>query len=530
MVGWCRKIDLKAYHAKGADGRPNWTNREWRLDNLYAVVDRVGRMVPFWLKPQQRLMLRNMHTRNLLLKYRQMGGTTFWLVLMFDTCMFEPHKVCALLMHDKQTGVQKMRIIMRKMHAALDPALQDLNPIDAKQREMLLFKNGSSLQATASMLGGTTHVMHWSEFGKICANDPKLADSLVNDSLPSVSKECIVGVESTGEGNVGYFAQWVLEALDSQQAGRPVTSTDWKLLFFGCQDDPDCTKVDWEGDVIPEWLQVYFDRLEKDKKIVCSPAHKAWYLSEIKRVNKTGEPGNGHVKVKNNFPHTPEEAMEDDVEGSILEHEFDYLYRNNRIGHFPFDNRLPVDLWMDIGRDTTAIWFSQDRDGMTRFIRYYENKGHNLPFYAAILKNEQGKHGYVWGRIMLPHDGRHSDVGMGEHETRWSVLEKLMGCKIQPPPPRPMSIDDDVELARAKIIQCQFHEVDCGAGLKALKSVSWRVDARYGVYARDIKHNWASHGFAGFRTYSKNHTFAVDERDYDSDLDPVRPMSAAVYD
>lgn len=52
---------------------PQWTDLEWRLRNLYHIVNEDGKSVPFEPNEEQLDVVRNLHTRNLILKARQLG-------------------------------------------------------------------------------------------------------------------------------------------------------------------------------------------------------------------------------------------------------------------------------------------------------------------------------------------------------------------------------------------------------------------------------------------------------------------------
>ena len=51
----------------------NLRNPIWRLDTLYWVRDDGGREINFRLRPEQLDLLRNLHSRNVVLKSRQLG-------------------------------------------------------------------------------------------------------------------------------------------------------------------------------------------------------------------------------------------------------------------------------------------------------------------------------------------------------------------------------------------------------------------------------------------------------------------------
>ena len=62
-------------------------------------------------------------------------------------------------------------------------------------------------------------------------------------------------------------------------------------------------------------------------------------------------------------------------------------YTEGRITHVPYDERLMVDTWWDLGiDDSTTIWFTQSVGSELRLIDYYENQGKGLAHYAQSLQ------------------------------------------------------------------------------------------------------------------------------------------------
>ena len=60
----------------------------WRLNNLYHIIDKEGRRIPFRMNWAQQSLFDNMHHMNVVLKARQLGFTTFIQIFMLDACLF----------------------------------------------------------------------------------------------------------------------------------------------------------------------------------------------------------------------------------------------------------------------------------------------------------------------------------------------------------------------------------------------------------------------------------------------------------
>ena len=51
-------------------------DKDWRLNNLYWITDKEGKPTRFRMTPEQREYFEGIHTRNIILKARQLGFTT----------------------------------------------------------------------------------------------------------------------------------------------------------------------------------------------------------------------------------------------------------------------------------------------------------------------------------------------------------------------------------------------------------------------------------------------------------------------
>ena len=63
----------------------------WRLNNIYTVVDKHGNAVKFVMNEAQHVVyaMTRQHPRVIILKSRQQGISTFWLVSYFDDGLFQ---------------------------------------------------------------------------------------------------------------------------------------------------------------------------------------------------------------------------------------------------------------------------------------------------------------------------------------------------------------------------------------------------------------------------------------------------------
>lgn len=67
---------MSAINQRFAEMKKNLKNRFWRLNNLYYITDKSGKKVKFRMTPEQLEYFDGVHTRNIILKARQLGFTT----------------------------------------------------------------------------------------------------------------------------------------------------------------------------------------------------------------------------------------------------------------------------------------------------------------------------------------------------------------------------------------------------------------------------------------------------------------------
>ena len=84
-----------------AKTRPDWkellADRWWRLNHLYWIEDKEGRMVRFRPNWAQEELFHGLWFRNTILKVRQLGISTFCAIYMLDLCLFGRNQHCGII-------------------------------------------------------------------------------------------------------------------------------------------------------------------------------------------------------------------------------------------------------------------------------------------------------------------------------------------------------------------------------------------------------------------------------------------------
>lgn len=246
--------------------------------------------------------------------------------------------------------------------------------------------------------------------------------------------------------------------------------------------------------------------LSLSKRKTGSNAHFDW-VDEIVSIQSAGEAevfdittathefDAGGIVVHN----CPAEAFQRSTEGCYYTQEMAAARKGGRITQVPWEKAHPVNTFWDIGlNDEMAIWFHQRIGAQDRFIRYYENSAESFSHYVA----EMQRHGYIWGRHYLPHDGDTKRLGMEKNWTPKQMLEDL-GLRNIEIVPRIDRVQTGIQMTRDAFSSCWFDEEGCKDGLKHLDMYRKEWDAARGVWKDQPRHDKASNGADAFRQFGQ---------------------------
>lgn len=165
----------------------------------------------------------------------------------------------------------------------------------------------------------------------------------------------------------------------------------------------------------------------------------------------------------------------------------------------PYDPKLPVETWWDLGMDdSTTIWFVQKYGMETRIIDYYENSGEGLQHYAKVLSGqidgEEWRSEYFYGRHLGPHDIEVRELGTGK-----SRREVARGLGIKFTVGKKHEVSDGIEACRSLLPTCYFSMKRCERGIEALRQYRKAYDEANKVFRNHPHHDWTSHAADAFR-------------------------------
>jgi len=433
----------------------------WRLDNLYMVKtkedeDGEGLVVRFRMNRAQRRLAKNLWYRNIIPKARQLGFTTWACIYALDCALFTPNFQAGIVAHTDGAAKKLFRDKVLFAYERLPEILRQAMPLTKQSAEELVFANGSSILVSTSMRGGTMQFLHVSEFGKICARFPHRAREIVTGSLPAVPKSGVVIIESTAEGRDGDFYLMTMRAKALADAGKDLTSKDYRLHFFPWYEGPDYW-MEPDGVVITPKDNEYFDSLESKLGIELPVERRAWYCAV-----RDGDFSGDEQKMWQEYPSTVEECFQVSSEGCYFTKQLTAARKDGRIKSLPLIQSTPCFTFWDIGNsDGTAIWVVQRVGHEWRCVRFYEAWGEPYSHAVAWLQSL----GVIWETMFLPHDAEHVRQGQKVNKSPRQMLEELMpGVRFEIVP----RIDDvnwGIQQTRDFFPNLWFDEVHCKEGL-----------------------------------------------------------------
>lgn len=495
-----------------------------RLRTLYKIIvkgdneDDDGLVMTFEPNRAQRRLVARLHHRNIILKARQLGFTTLICMLWLDTALWSKEPIrCGIVAQDREAAEAIFRGKVQFAYDHLPDFMRRWFPLSkATASELEFGHNGSSIRVATSMRSGTTHRLHVSEFGKIAAKTPDKAREVVTGSIPSVPKSGICVIESTAEGQDGYFYEMSKRAQALHEQGAVLTAKDWRFHFYAWWMAPEYA-LDPEGVVFTEADLDYFLRVEGKIGRALTEGQRAWYVS-TRRADFADEA----PLMWQEYPSYPDEAFQQSTEGCYYAAQLATARKQGRIlPTLPLE-AAPINTFWDLGRgDMTAIWCHQRVGPENRWVRYYEASGEDLSHYAQWLQ----KQGYTFGVHYLPHDAAYKRLGETPDTNRSlkEMLENLMPGQRFEIVPRVSTIAAGIQATRNQFASCWFSEEGCADGLKRLTNYRKQWDKTRGCWRDEPMHDDNSHGSDAFRGFGQ---LAEAGEKFQTAVAAVRPAGA----
>lgn len=464
----------------------------WRIANLYSLITDDGVEIKFTPNEEQRSFYENLWFRNLVLKARQLGFTTLIDIIALDQCLFNENFTAVIIADSIPNAEKIFRNKVRRVYEKLPAIVKQLCGIKRETTSELIFDNGSSISVTTSARSGTVNFLHVSEMGKIARKYPDKAREIVTGSFEAVPLNGIIIVESTAEGNSGWFYDTCIDSHRAQLAGKHETELDWRLHFYPWWKKG-AYSLDPHGVVIPDGDARYFAMVEERAKRTLSSEQRAWWVKKRQTLKDD---------MKREYPATVEEAFEQSIDGMIYGKEFLVLRSLGRVGRVLHRPGIVVNSFWDLGvNDINAIWLHQRFGATNRFIKYIWASNEGMGYYWREMTKWAESVNAVWGKHYLPHDGDARIQGY-EVMTRKEILEEA-GARNVEIVKRIPDIRTGIELVKRVLPDSEFDEEGCHDGLKAMESYSREWDDARQTWASHPRHDWASNGADAYRQFAQ---------------------------
>lgn len=285
-------------------------SKDWRLKNLYSIVDKNGIVVPFVRNRAQEHYNLNKHNKNINLKSRQLGFTTEECISATDDTLWNKNFYSLFISEDdtlaRDTFDKKIKFAYDNYDTRTNIGLKSLFKTDLNSANQLKIDfgdgNNSSIIVRSSGRGGTFHRIHISEFARICKKYPLKAREIIEGVFPSLVPGGYICIESTAEEDKGYFHDMFWDAWDRKE--KDLTPNDWKAHFYNwIWDDFGMEKI--KPYIIPVEMmenREFFEEVMAKNKFNLLQIN--YYYNAWKDVAKK-------ISVlKKQYPITPEEAFE----------------------------------------------------------------------------------------------------------------------------------------------------------------------------------------------------------------------------
>ncbi|MCI4437415.1 MAG: hypothetical protein JHC33_11470 [Ignisphaera sp.] len=451
------------------------SDRHWRLNNLYYIVNKEDTVVQMRLNAAQEKVFAVKHPKTITLKSRQQGISTFKVAEGLDKCIFRDNTQAGV----QSYGQNEAKKLYKKavfMWDNFDPQIKELLGIklDSSNSEGLTFSNGSTLRI-GNFRGDTLSSLHVSELAKIAKRFPDKAEELNTGAFEAVSTNSSISVESTAEGKTGlFFTMWrTAERRVKLVGAEGLTPLDFYPIFLSWIDDPDCS-MDEYYEASDDDLE-YFTRVEKDLAITLTQGQKNWCSAKRERLAD---------KFDQEYPYSPESAFNVSVEGTYYKLQYEKLINSKRIKPTPYEDGQPVYAIFDLGmNDRMCINFTQIIQGVPKVIGEYDNNGQSIEFYVEIMS----KLPYNIDWAILPHDANVKELSTGR--TRLEEFRRLgVRCKLLPK----FSLQEGINAARQYLSVVEIDE-NCNETIIAIQNYRQKYDKRLDVYLGVPEHDDYSH-------------------------------------
>lgn len=475
------------------------SSKLWRLNNLYYVINKKGEKVLFRMNAAQHIVYAasRRHPRLLILKSRQQGISTFWLISYFDDALFIPNLSIGLMAQgtdEAATLLERTKLLWDNLNARVKWRRQ--LALDKDNLKEYSFVNRSKIFIRVSFRSTTLQRLHVSEMGKIANHYPQRAKEVKTGTLQALARGMTGVIESTAEGKNMFKEMWD-EAVLNEQRGVPLSAKDFLPVFLSWLDDPDCNEpIDQPVDAE---AAEYFTKLEQLTGRQLTQQQRNFWI--VQRRELGGD-------IFQEYPATPEEAFTAARDGTYYNRIYqERIVQRGRVRPKLYDPNLPTDVYFDLGVDDYfVVGFIQHYSDGIRVVKELYGEGKSLQYWLDRVV-EAGWPIRYW---VFPHDIAARDL-TAKSRSGTSVTRKQVAMdhlreehKITPTimvGDKP-SIADGIETTKAMLEHLHI-DPECAYLVSCLQNYSKKFDLKLNVWLDEPVHDVYSHGADVFRLVSQ---------------------------
>lgn len=387
------------------------TSKLWRLNNIYTIVDKYGKRTTFEMNRSQHLVyaaaLR--HPRVIILKSRQQGISTLWLVSFFDDCCTQSDFSIGLMAQgtdESEKLLERVKLLWETMNQNI-LAYWNLHLTKDNTKEFSL-SNGSSIYIRTSFRSTTLQRLHISEMGKIANKSPEKAKETKTGTLQALAQGNTGIVESTAEGDNMFKDMWD----NAVKFSGNMTPKDFSPVFLSWLDDPDCNVE--QDQFVPEKVEEYFKKVEKETGRALTRTQRNFWVTQYRELGD---------KVYQEYPSTATEAFMATKQGTYYAETYlTWVKKLGRERKGLYDPNLEVQVAVDLGMNDTNVLgvFQEYIKDEVRVIHGFEDNGQRISYYTDWMKRQEWIANLT--HVILPHDAMVTDLTSGK--TRLQVFEE----------------------------------------------------------------------------------------------------------
>lgn len=458
----------------------------WRLNNLYTVINKYGDPVTFRMNYAQHVVYARArkHPRVIILKSRQQGISTLWLVSFNDDALFEPYLNIGMMAQ----GVDEASTLLERTKFLWDHLSDDVKrflriQVEKDNAKSYSFNNNSNIFIRVSFRSATLQRLHISEMGKIANHSPKKAKEVKTGTLQALAIGNTGVIESTAEGKNLFKEMWD-DAVAALAAGQ-LSDRDFYPVFLSWVDDPDC--VEHVPQTIGADAAKYFEELEERIGRKLRLEQKYFWVQKFRELG--GE-------IFQEYPATPEEAFTSSKDGTYYSRDYmELVVRAGKRVPGLYDPNVPVDVYADLGVDDYFVLaYVQEVLGERRVVKEYWNNGYALEHYIEHILSSGLRVRY----LNLPHDAAKRELGAADKHGRAKKLdvlarELLVGTGVKVRVLKRQGLVEGIQAVRTMLKNMSI-DTSCTYIHECLLNYSKEWDDKLEVWRQTPLHDEYSHG------------------------------------